>query len=91
MVSDGELIARCLAGDRAAFDEAVPDTPEARRLVRQGKLRSLHVRVDSVEYNSPVPANAFETTTPKGWTVVHRRAATRGAGDTLLPHKPSGG
>jgi hypothetical protein len=71
MVSDAELIARCLAGDRAAFDETVPDTPQAQRLVRAGKLRSLHVKVDSVEYNSPVPASTFDTTTPAGWTIVH--------------------
>jgi hypothetical protein len=51
--------------------ETVPNTPQAQRLVRQGKLRSLRVEVDSVEYNTPIPAGTFDTTTPKGWTVVH--------------------
>jgi len=52
--------------------ETVPDTAQARRLVREGKLRSRHIEVDSVEYNTSLPANAFDTATPEGWTVVER-------------------
>jgi len=52
--------------------EIVPHTKAAQRLVRRGKLRSTHVRVDWIDYNAQVPAGLFDTTIPPGWTVVHK-------------------
>jgi hypothetical protein len=49
--------------------QLVPDTPEAQRLKREGKLWPVHVKVDTVEYNRGVPAGMFDTATPAGWRV----------------------
>ena len=53
--------------------QRLPDTAQAKRLEREGRLRPMHLRVESIEYNQPVPKGSFDTNTPKGWTVSGRR------------------
>ena len=47
--------------------QTVPGTPEAGKLVRQGRLRSLRIYVDRIEYNTPAPRGIFDTAVPRGW------------------------
>ncbi len=74
MKKSGLFLAAALALVLPAADQSVKpmSAEEVRTLERQGKLRSRHIEVDSVEYNAPVPANAFDTSAPEGWKVVER-------------------
>ena len=53
--------------------EIVPNTRMAKRLVRQGKLRTMHVRVDSIDYNPVISKGLFDTSIPPGWKVSYKR------------------
>ena len=50
--------------------ETIPDTPQAKALVRQGKLRGMRIHVDHVDYNVPVPKGTLDVSIPKGWKLV---------------------
>jgi hypothetical protein len=52
--------------------QTVPGTPEAGKLMRQGRLRSMRIYVDRIEYNVPVPKGVFDTTVPPGWRANFR-------------------
>jgi len=52
--------------------QTVPGTPEGGKLMRQGRLRSMRIYVDQIEYNAPVPKGVFDTTVPRGWRADFR-------------------
>jgi hypothetical protein len=58
---------------RGEAQEIIPNTRAAQRLVRQGKLRTMHVRVNTIDYNPILSKGLFDTSTPPGWKVSYKR------------------
>jgi hypothetical protein len=59
---------------RGEAQEIIPNTRAAQRLVRQGKLRTMHVRVNTIDYNPILSKGLFDTSTPPGWKVSYKRS-----------------